>query len=107
MPGTGTQEAGGMTFNEGDSYSFDKIPAIAKMNEFLNNGMNSNDYNCRSFALFVNGIYNKDFTSSPSIISEVFQNVSSVSQTQTGDVVTMADSYENFYNSYWTSVENP
>ena len=98
---------GGMTFNEGDSYSFAKIPAVAKMNEFLNNGMNSSDYNCRSFALFVNGIYNTDFTSSPSIISEVFQNVIPVSQAQTGDVITMADSYENFYNSYWTSVENP
>ena len=98
---------GGMTFNEGVSYSFDKIPAVAKMNEFLNNGMNSSDNNCRAFALFVNGINNTHFTASSSVITESFQNIQSVSLAQVGDIITMADTYESFYNSYWTSIENP
>ena len=97
---------GDMVFEAGHSYSFDKIPVIAKMNEFLQNGMNCENYNCRSFALFVNGIINEEYDSSPSIIAEHFQNLKSILSSKIGDIITMSDSYEEFYNMYWTSGDN-
>ena len=98
---------GDMVFEAGHSYSFDKIPVIAKMNEFLHNGMNCENYNCRSFALFVNGIVNNIFESDPTVISEQLQNVSSVYQSTIGDVISLAETYESFYKQYWTHYDNP
>ncbi len=98
---------GDMVFEAGHSYSFDEIPVIAKMNEFLHNGMNCENYNCRSFALFVNGIFNDNFDYDPTVISEQLQNVSSVSHSTIGDVISLAETYEYFYKQYWTHNDNP
>ena len=98
---------GDISFNEGVSYSFDKIPAVSRMNEYLQNGMNCENYNCRSFALFVNGILDKRFESDPKVVSEQLQNVSSISRSTIGDVISLAETYEDFCNQYWTHYDNP
>jgi RHS repeat-associated protein len=86
---------GGIEFIEGQSYSFEKIPVIQKMNLFLQN-YNSSQYNCMYFAMFVNSVDAPNFNTDKMLIQNNFNNKSSISDATIGNIVTYSESFEEF-----------
>ena len=61
----------GLNIVEGQSYSFDKITSIKRMNDFLQNH-NNTEHNCMFFAMYVNGVPSPPFSVLPEMVLNNF-----------------------------------
>ena len=87
---------GNMTFEAGQSYSFDKIPERARMNEYIQSSDNSEATNCQYFATLINNIVSPKFSIDKSIVLENFFNIPSYSNAKIGNIITYSSSFEEF-----------
>jgi RHS repeat-associated protein len=95
------KDYGGMTFEEGKSYSFSKLGIVQAMEDFISSPDNSEVSNCRYFAGTVNGVGNlgeKQDNVDTSFLNGAL-NVSSANA-RIGDIITHDFTFEE-YNFYW------
>ena len=89
----------GLNIVEGQSYSFDKITSIKRMNDFLQNH-NNTEHNCMFFAMYVNGVPSPPFSVLPEMVLNNFTNLSSPSEAKIGDIITYSETFDEFYFVY-------
>lgn len=100
----GLSELDGADFSEGNSFGLNEIGIVSNINSFLNGDLNSEDANCRYFAMSANGLTASDkFNTDPSFLDD-FSNVPA-SQASIGDIVTYDGSYEDFEFQWWGEAE--